>query len=64
MGGPLGTGGDGIPNVIVVVEDDDFMPAGTDNSGFDAGTQTITVSSGTIAGGAPVMSITFDAAIR
>ena len=45
-------------------EDDDFVPAGTDNAGFDSGTQTITVDLGTVAGGSPVISITFDAAIR
>ena len=45
-------------------EDDDFAPAGTDNAGFDSGTQTITVDLGTVAGGSPVISITFDAAIR
>jgi uncharacterized repeat protein (TIGR01451 family) len=44
--------------------DDDFAPAGTDNTGFDAGSQTVTVSLGDVAGGTPVITITFDAAIR
>ncbi len=45
-------------------EDDDFAPAATDNSGFDSGTQTVTVDLGSVAGGSPVISIDFDAAIR
>ncbi len=45
-------------------EDDDFAPAGTGNAGFDSGTQTITVDLGSVAWGSPVISITFDAAIR
>lgn len=44
--------------------DDDFAPAGTDNTGFDAGTQTIQATLGDVAGGVPAISITFDAAIR
>ena len=44
--------------------DDDFAPVGIDNTGFDAGTQTVTVSLSDVAGGAPVITITFDAAIR
>jgi len=31
--------------------DDDFAPAGTDNTGFDAGSQTITVNLATVTGG-------------
>ena len=45
-------------------EDDDFAPAATDNSGFDSGIQTVTVDLGQVAGGSPVISISFDAAIR
>ncbi|MEZ5551681.1 MAG: hypothetical protein R3E82_12385 [Pseudomonadales bacterium] len=44
--------------------DDDFAPAGTDNTGFNAGTQTIQATLGVITGGSPAISITFDAAIR
>ncbi len=44
--------------------DDDFAPAGTDNTGFDAGSQTITVNLGTVTGGGPAITITFQAAIR
>jgi uncharacterized repeat protein (TIGR01451 family) len=44
--------------------DDDFAPAGVDNTGFNAGTTTVTVSLGDVAGGTPVITITFDAAIR
>ena len=44
--------------------DDDFAPSGSDNTGFVAGTQTITVNLGTVAAGTPVITITFDAAIR
>jgi uncharacterized repeat protein (TIGR01451 family) len=44
--------------------DDDFAPVGVDNTGFDAGTQTVTVNLSDVAGGAPVITITFDAAIR
>jgi len=44
--------------------DDDFAPAGVDNTGFDAGTQTVTVSLRDVAGGAAVITISFDAAIR
>jgi len=44
--------------------DDDFAPAGVDNTGFDAGTQTVTVSLSDVAGGAAVITISFDAAIR
>ena len=51
-------------NVAGAPEDDDFAPAGTDNSGFDASTTTVTVAQGTVAGGAPTIVITFDAAIR
>ena len=47
-----------------VAEDDDFAPAGTDNSGFDSGTTTVVVDQGVIAGGSPTIVITFDAAIR
>ena len=45
-------------------EDDDFAPVATDNSGFDSGTQTVTVDLGNVPGGSPVISIDFDAAIR
>ncbi len=43
--------------------DDDFTPTGTDNTGFNVGTQTINVSLGSLAGGATVI-VTFDTAIR
>ena len=45
-------------------EDDDFAPAGVDNSGFNSGTGTIVVDQGVVAGGSPTIVITFDAAIR
>ncbi len=44
--------------------DDDFAPVGVDNTGFDAGSQTVTVSLDDVPGGAAVITITFDAAIR
>ena len=47
-----------------VGEDDDFAPAGTDNSGFNAGTTSVVVDQGTVAGGSPTIVISFDAAIR
>lgn len=50
--------------VAGVAEDDDFAPAGTDNSGFNAGTTTLVVDRGAVAGGSPTIVITFDAAIR
>jgi fimbrial isopeptide formation D2 family protein len=44
--------------------DDDFIPAGTDNTGFDGANNTVIVTLGTVAsGGAPIV-ITFDATIR
>ena len=45
-------------------EDDDFAPAGVDNSGFNSGTDTIVVDQGTVAGGSPTIVVTFQAAIR
>ena len=47
-----------------VLEDDDFAPIGTDNSGFDATTSSVTVDQGTVAGGSAPIVITFDATIR
>jgi len=47
-----------------VVEDDDFAPSGTDNSGFDVGTTTIIVDQGDVVGGGASIIVTFDAAIR
>jgi uncharacterized repeat protein (TIGR01451 family) len=47
-----------------VAEDDDFAPAGTDNSGFVSATTTIVVDQGSVVGGSPVITITYDAAIR
>ncbi len=47
-----------------VGEDDDFAPAGTDNSGFNSGTTTVTVDRGTVTGGSPPIVVTFDAQIR
>jgi uncharacterized repeat protein (TIGR01451 family) len=44
--------------------DDDFAPSGTDNTGFDGGNQTVTVNLATVSGGAPGITITFQAAIR
>ena len=44
--------------------DDDFAPAGTDNTGFDSGNQTIIVNLATVSGSDPAITITFDAAIR
>ncbi|NKB97262.1 MAG: hypothetical protein GKR90_02005 [Pseudomonadales bacterium] len=54
-------------NTLVVggiAEDDDFAPAGVDNSGFNSGTSSIIVDQGVVAGGSPTIVITFDAAIR
>ena len=45
-------------------EDDDFAPAGTDNSGFDAGNTSLVIDRGAVAGGSPDIVITFDAALR
>jgi uncharacterized repeat protein (TIGR01451 family) len=45
-------------------DDDDFAPAGTDNTGFDGASQTITVNLDTVSGGSPVINITFQTAIR
>lgn len=50
--------------INAAAEDDDFAPAGTDTSGFDAGTSTVIVDRGTVAGGSPAIVITFDVAIR
>ncbi len=47
-----------------VAEDDDFAPSGTDNTGFNTGTATLVVDRGTVAGGAPTIVVTFEAAIR
>ena len=47
-----------------VGEDDDFAPAGVDNSGFNSGTGTIVVDQGVVAGGSPTIVVTFEAAIR
>ena len=47
-----------------VAEDDDFAPAGTDNSGFDTPNTTVQVDRGTVAAGGPTITITFDATIR
>jgi hypothetical protein len=44
--------------------DDDFAPVGVDNTGFNAGSGTVTVSLGDVAGGTPVITITFETAIR
>ena len=44
--------------------DDDFAPAGTDNTGFDGSNQTITVNLASVSGGSPAITITFEAAIR
>ncbi|MDH3643316.1 MAG: hypothetical protein OES38_14535 [Gammaproteobacteria bacterium] len=44
--------------------DDDFTPAGTDNTGFDGTTQTITVNLDAVSGGSPVINITFQSTIR
>ena len=45
-------------------QDDDFVPAGTDNTGFNAGSNTVTVNLANQAGGASAITITFQAAIR
>jgi uncharacterized repeat protein (TIGR01451 family) len=50
--------------VAGVAEDDDFAPAGVDNSGYDPGTASVRVDQGDVAGGSPSLIITFDAAIR
>jgi uncharacterized repeat protein (TIGR01451 family) len=44
--------------------DDDFAPAGTDNTGFDGANQTIIVNLATVAGGTPVITMTFQTTIR
>ena len=45
-------------------DDDDFAPAGTDNTGFDGANQTITVHLDNVSGGDPVISMTFQTTIR
>lgn len=47
-----------------VIEDDDFAPAGTDNSGFNDATTTVVVDRGVVSGGGPTIVVTFDAVIR
>jgi len=47
-----------------VPEDDDFAPAGTDVSGFDAPNATISIDRGSVVGGSAPIVITFDAVIR
>ena len=54
----------GTLSVSGVIEDDDFAPAGTDNSGFDAGNTSLVIDRGAVAGGSPDIVITFDAALR
>lgn len=44
--------------------DDDFAPAGTDNTGFDGTSNTVVVALGTIASGGTPIVISFDASIR
>jgi len=44
--------------------DDDFLPAGTDNTGFSAGSSTVTISLGDVVAGAADITITFEATIR
>lgn len=44
--------------------DDDFAPGGTDNTGFDTGSNTLTVSLGDVVGGPANITITFEATIR
>lgn len=43
--------------------DDDFAPAGTDNTGYDAGNRTVITSLGDLAGGTTV-TVTFQAVIQ
>lgn len=55
------------PDTLIVAgiaEDDDFAPAGVDNSGFDEASNTLLVETGDVAGGAADIVISFDAAIR
>jgi len=51
-------------NVAEAAEEDDFAPAGTDNSGYEGGTATLRVTSPTIAGGSAALLVTFDATVR
>lgn len=45
-------------------QDDDFAPAGTDTTGFDGASQTVTVNLDAVSGGSPVITITFQTTIR
>lgn len=47
-----------------VAEDDDFAPAGTDNSGFNTQTTSLVIDRGVVTGGGVAIVITYDAAIR
>ena len=44
--------------------DDDFLPAGPDNTGFSAGNSTVTISLGDVVAGGADITITFEATIR
>ena len=46
-----------------VGEDDDFLPGGADNSGFDGGNGWIEVTLGSVNGGAPAQTISFSVTI-
>jgi hypothetical protein len=43
--------------------DDDFLPSGSDNTGFDGPNSSLVVTLGDVVGGAPVV-ISFDTTIR
>ena len=44
--------------------DDDFLPAGTDNTGYDAASRTISVGLGALPGGSSVVAIVFQAIVQ
>ncbi|MEM7077419.1 MAG: hypothetical protein AAF513_02210 [Pseudomonadota bacterium] len=46
-----------------VAEDDDFAPAGVDESGFDAGSSTVSVDRGDVTGGSPDVIVTFQVTV-
>ncbi|MEM9622700.1 MAG: hypothetical protein AAF993_13695 [Pseudomonadota bacterium] len=47
-----------------IAEDDDFAPAGTDNSGFDTGASTVRITRAAVVGGGPPLVVRFDATVQ